>query len=165
MNRTRLMLISAFLAVFAAGAGAAILAHRVPPDDHRSFMAQRLNLTETQRQQLQDIWERARTQARDHFANRRARLREERDESIRQALRPEDFAKYQHIQEQHRQRLREMHDARREAFASVRQETRAILNDHQWAQWEDMTKRWRGRHRHGHQQPGGEPENHDSKSQ
>ena len=162
MNRTRVMLILAFLAVFAAGATATILARRVPPDDRRSFMAQRLNLTESQSQQMHDIWERTRTQGRGRFANRRAELREERDEAIRQALNPEHFAKYQKIQEQYRQRISEMHEARREIFESARQETRAILSDRQWTQWEEMTKRRRGRHRQG-QRPAGEPGNQDTK--
>ena len=146
MNKTRLMLILAFMAVFAAGGAATMLARQVPSDDRRSAMARRLDLTETQSRQLRDIWDKARAQARQGWPQHRTELRQQRDEQIRELLSPEVLAKYQAIEQQHQQRLDALRDQQREVFAEARRRTRTILDDQQWNQWDELTGRRFGRH-------------------
>ena len=159
MTKTRLILILAFIVVFVAGAAATIVSRPKLPTDRHSLMALRLNLTESQGQQLHDIWEEARMQAMQRFSSRRIELREQRDEAIRQILSSEILEKYEQIQEQYRQQRHEMDEARRATFEAAREQTRALLNDEQREQWEQISRHRRGRHPHGprHHRPPGAP--------
>jgi Spy/CpxP family protein refolding chaperone len=145
---TRLVVVIGFLVSLAAGlaiglttrAGVPKPEHK-PPGERGSWLAQQLDLTPEQREQLDAIWsETARRGGREQW-QQRSQLRRERDDAIA-ALIPEDRREsYQQLLDDFAARSEAMEAQWRESFHAAVQRTREILTPQQLTKYEELMSR------------------------
>lgn len=108
----------------------------------RSFLADELKLTPTQRDQMREIW-----QEMAHGGARRDAYRtiqKERDEEVVALLTPDQKAAYDKIQEKATQKIAELNKERDAAFQKAVEKTKAILDPQQRVKYEEILKRGPG---------------------
>src|SRR5947209_3696419 len=122
MSRTKIVLLSAFVLVLSAGvvvgrlwarlpAGAALR----PADKSPSWLADQLQLTPAQRQQMDAIWADMK-QKNDQKIERRRALDHERDQAIEELLGPEQWAAYGRLMDEFRLKRAEVDKERENLF-------------------------------------------------
>lgn len=165
MNKTRIVMIVAFLLVFAAGASLGLLINRSKPSSHRfSVLATELNLTPQQREQMENIWENVMgAVSRDHGQKRTA-LQQERDRAILSLIPDDQRAKYELVQQYYAFKMDSLSKERDRAYEQAVEQSKKILSPEQAQKYDVLMKeqreRWRsdghGPHHHA-ASPASEP--------
>ena len=136
----RLLIVFCYVVTFAAGAAMGLVATRPQPPErhHRGGFDEELNLTETQRQQMRDIWS---SMGRENFRkmdDQRREAAKHRNQSVVDLLTPEQKAEYDRIYAQYDQRVDEINQQRRAMFEQAQQKTREILTDEQRVRYDEL---------------------------
>lgn len=141
MTKTKVILVAAFLLVFAAGGtlGAFIfkLARPAPPPP--SWLATELNLNDTQREQMRTIWSETMAPL-GQMGERRAKLSQDRDQQITSLLSPDKQAEYEKIKQDYAQKLDGLSQERKKAFDAAVEKTKLILTPEQVAKYDEILK-------------------------
>jgi len=142
MTKTKVLLVVAFAAAFAAGVA---VGFAVWGDRHRShgpsWLAAELDLTDTQKEQMHEIWSEVMSEAfRDHWQRRRA-MAEQRDQAILDLLTDAQRTQYDAILQTYAERREAMEEERKAAFQQAVERTKAILTPEQAAKYEELIKR------------------------
>src|ERR1041384_2780780 len=95
MSRTRLVMLCAVVLALGAGAVLGVLASKPPAE--RSWLADELQLSSTQREEMRKIWSEVMQTAGQDHGERRAALDKQRDEAIRALMSEEQRARYDKI--------------------------------------------------------------------
>jgi Spy/CpxP family protein refolding chaperone len=155
---TRLILLIGFLLAFAAGytvgmnrSPAADVSTASGPDasssqGRRGWLAQQLELTAEQQQQMREVWaETASRGGRGHIEQRRE-LRRHRDEAIEELIPQQNLAAYEQVIERYNESLVAMEREWAEAYERAVERTRAILTPQQREKYEQILSRqgWDG---------------------
>lgn len=142
MSRAKVLLLLAFLLVFAAGAVVGMVreprgvAQRIEPQ-HGPFAS--LNLTPAQREQMKAIW--SPVEELHHEMGRRwPQIRQERDQAIAELLTPEQKSRYDQIQQDFGRRTHEMDAQVQQAIHEAEEKTRQILTPEQQTKFEQIRK-------------------------
>lgn len=128
MKKTSIMVSIAFALVFAAGVAVGTVAQQrqKPPHDFGAFLAEKLNLTSEQQQQMKAIWSNAMTSDKTG-RNKYQELRDQRDTAINTLLTASQLTEYQAINDTYREQFNKMRQARRDAIDKAVAETRKLL--------------------------------------
>jgi len=153
MNKTRIMLIVAFVAAFAAGAAATTMVSRPePPAKGRGpWLARDLNLTDAQREQIEAIWDQAFQEVRKlNLFEQRNALREQREEAVRRLLGESTYTQYREIYDVYHEAVKKIEHDRHVIFEQAKEKTTQLLTEEQKAKWQElMERRTNDRHRRG----------------
>ena len=155
MIKAKLLLLLAFVLVFAAGAvvGRVRELHpqpgspTQPPPKHPHHgpgLVTLLNLSPAQGEQMKQIWD-AFGKEREQFARQFPENDQERDAAIQSLMTSEQWARYLEIQKQHEQRVREIREQIQQAFQKADAATRGILSPDQVAILDKMQREHGGR--------------------
>ncbi len=157
-NKTKTLLLLAFVIALGAGAAAGVVLSRMPkgnnhplpivPGNERSTLAEELQLSPQQSDQMRSIWENVRDKAHDCFEEAQ-NIQKGRDEALMGLLNDEQKAKFEKISKEYADRFTAM-TARREAmFQEAVEKTKKILNPEQTAKYDEiLRKRVGGDHHH-----------------
>lgn len=163
MNKTSVTILLGFVLMFAAGAVVGMVKSKGvfphPPPHDRSWLADQLQLTEEQKQQMQQIWAEAMPRNRDQAMEQRRQLQKQRDDAIRRLLTPAQLQQFEKITQQYEAASTDLQKQREKAVEEAIAKTKLILNDQQRAKYEDILKHHQGDHGpwdNGHH-PGGGP--------
>lgn len=154
---TRLIVLIGFLLAFCAGLAVGltrpVTAAPVieapggrPEGGRRGWLAQQLELSPLQQEQLDEIWSETARRGRHEQFERRRRLRRERDEAIAALIRDEDRPAYEAILREHDERAAELEAEWRESFRAAVERTRALLTPEQREKYQALMDRqgWGG---------------------
>jgi len=145
MKKTKVILVTAFLLVFAAGLVVGRMSREVRLRAERpdSAVARELGLTAQQREQMRKIWEGMRPLMKQH---REARLaaRKHREQRVRSLLNEDQLQGYERIDREYQQELKRLDAERRAAFEQAQEKTRAILTPQQQKKFRAFRDRFRG---------------------
>jgi Spy/CpxP family protein refolding chaperone len=165
MNKTRVIMIAAFLLVFAAGVSMGLLINRSKSSSHHfSVLATELNLTPPQREQMEKIWEDVMGAVSREHGQKRASLQQERDRDILSLIPDDQRAKYDLVQQYYSFKMDSLSKERDRAFEQAVEQSKKILTPDQAQKYDVLMKeqreRWRsgghGPHHHG-SPPASEP--------
>jgi len=142
MTKTKVILVVAFAAAFAAGVA---VGFSIWGTGHRrhgpSWLAAELNLTDAQKAQMHDIWSGVMSETvRDHWQRRRT-IAETRDQAILDLLTDAQRTRYDAILQTYAEQREAMEEERKAAFQQAVQRTKAILTPEQAAKYEELIKR------------------------
>ncbi|HSV15480.1 MAG TPA: Spy/CpxP family protein refolding chaperone [Tepidisphaeraceae bacterium] len=172
MRRTKSVIIAAFILVLSAGVVAGRLWARFPSPSatptgkQPSWLADQLDLTPEQRQQMDAIWANVKQQM-DQKLERRHALDRERDQAIEDLLGPEQWQAYGRLIDEFRAKRAEIDKDRMNLIHDANDRSRALLSDVQKQRWDQMRQ---ARHDHGgdghdhHHGDGHEPTSQRNKS-
>src|SRR3954471_4974795 len=150
ISKTRITLVAAFVLALGGGVVLGLAAGRRPvpaavpppatqPGEH-SWLADQLNLTTDQREQMKDIWSsllQGPAQAnRDH----RRQIEKERDEALVSLLTPEQRVEYDRRMAGYTAQLADLGKERDKLFRDAVEQTKLILNDSQRQRYEELLK-------------------------
>jgi uncharacterized membrane protein len=145
MNKTSVTILLGFLLMFAAGAVVGMVkTHGVfppPPPHDRSWLGDQLQLSDEQKQQMQQIWADAVPHNRDQAMEKRRALQKQRDDAVRALLTPAQQTKFDKIVEQYEAAQADLQKERGKAVQEAIAKTKLILNDQQRAKYEEILKR------------------------
>ena len=145
MTKTKLILIVSVLLVFAAGASLGVLITRPgQPPPRGSWLANELNLTTDQRDQMRTIWSEAMGSV-SKQRERRAALAQERDQAILALLSDAQQAQYDAIQQEYVRKTDELSQERKRAFDDAIEQTKRILTPEQATKYDELLKKQRER--------------------
>jgi Spy/CpxP family protein refolding chaperone len=105
--------------------------------NHQSWLAQQLNLTAQQVEQLNVIWSDV-THSGDATRDQRRQLRKDREDAIAALVRPEDHDTYQKILDNYTKGSEDIDKQMHETFASAIDRTKAILTAEQRTKYEEI---------------------------
>jgi hypothetical protein len=158
MRRSRQVVLVMAVLVLCAGVVVGRLSARLaseerplPPGHSPSWLADQLDLSTDQRQQMDAIWANVHQQIGNN-GEKRHDLERERDDAIRALLSDQQEAAYQAIYEEYHEKRLEMDKTRDALIKSAEDKSRALLNDSQKARWDVLSKEMPGHHGPG---PGG----------
>jgi Spy/CpxP family protein refolding chaperone len=151
---TKVMVIIGFLIAFAAGitVGVNVGAKRIataPPSTRptrgRGPLSE-LNLSPAQQEQLKKIWAEGSSSHGREQSEKRAKLRQERDEAIAALIPGGDKAKYDAVIKSYTDQMNAMEREMRESFDRKVAQTKEILTSEQRTKYEEVLKRgpWGG---------------------
>ncbi len=155
MNKTRIIMIAAFLLVFAAGASLGLLINRSKPSSHRmSALAAELNLTQTQREQMEKIWSDVMGAVYREHGQKRAAIQQDRDRDILSLIPDDQRAKYVLVQQYYSFKMDTLSKERDRAYEQAVEQSKKIMTPEQAQQYDDLLKksggeRWRSGEFHG----------------
>ncbi|MGD1278164.1 MAG: hypothetical protein ABR964_13205 [Tepidisphaeraceae bacterium] len=109
------------------------------PRHHRSWVADQLNLTTQQHQQMDAIWV-PMQQKWAEMSDRRRSLSHERDEAIVHLLNDQQRAAYDKILDDYHAKRDALDKDRQALMHDAVQRSRALLDDSQKAKWDELTK-------------------------
>lgn len=140
MSKLNLILVLAFLMVFAAGASTGLLVENRASarSEGSSRTGDYLDLTPQQREQMRQIWSDASSGSWRAYREQQQALRQEADEEVRAMLPFEVRIQYDVIMGNLEMRKEQLLQQRQEAYRQAREKTRAILTDQQrerYDQW------------------------------
>jgi Spy/CpxP family protein refolding chaperone len=142
MNRAKLLLIVAFIMVFAAGIAMGAILQRVrQPHWGPARLAHELGLTPEQRRSLGEIWSPVREQTREFPAEARRELSEKRDKAIRELLPQDQISRFEEIAETYQREKEELMKAWKAPIDEAVEKTRQILSEQQFQKFEEVRKR------------------------
>ena len=155
MIKAKLLLLLAFVIVFAAGAvvGRVRELHPQPGSQtqpplkhphHGPGLVSLLNLSPAQGEQMKQIWD-AFGKEREQIARQFPENDQDRDAAIQGLMTSEQWARYQEIQKQHEQRTHEIREQIQQAFQKADAATRGILSPDQVAILDKMQREHGGR--------------------
>jgi Spy/CpxP family protein refolding chaperone len=104
-----------------------------------SPLADELQLSREQAEQMRPIWEAARTTA-QASAKEAERIQREHDEQLRAMLTDEQRARYAQLSQANHRRIAAADARRREAFRQAVAETKKILRPDQWRAYEQIIR-------------------------
>lgn len=148
MKRTRIEILLVGLTVLALSAGvvAGMLASRLPasgtheaPPPGPMALADELDLTPAQRDQMRQIWEPIRGEIQDCF---RAAddLQKQRDQQIMAILDDQQKGRFEKISTEFATKYQELENKREQTFQNAVERTKAILNETQRAKYEEILR-------------------------
>lgn len=142
MNKTRWMMLIAFLLSFAAGAVFGALFHRAHSSETSPMgLARSLNLKPEQETKLQQIWSDLIHKPSAYPDEERLRLARERDAEIRKLLTPEQLSQFEKISENFTQQLREQALRRKARIEEAVKNTKEILTEEQRKKYEILLQK------------------------
>jgi Spy/CpxP family protein refolding chaperone len=124
-----------------------------PPGHPPSWLADQLDLTADQRQQMDAIWADVKQQIGSGW-DKRHDLDHERDQAIQNLLTDQQKTAYQKIYDDYRSKRQEIDKTRDALIKSAEERSRALLNDSQQKRWDLLAKDMHGHH------PGPGPDHH-----
>ncbi|MFO8013910.1 MAG: hypothetical protein R6X20_11475 [Phycisphaerae bacterium] len=142
MTKIKVLLVVAFVAVFAAGGAVGLSVSRARHRPHGpSWLAAELGLSDAQRDEMHRIWSETMSESfRTRWEQRRA-IAEERDQAILDLLTDEQRTRYDAILETYARQRQEMEAQREEAFKQAVERTKQILTPEQAARYEELLKK------------------------
>ncbi|HEY1683315.1 MAG TPA: hypothetical protein VGG19_01010 [Tepidisphaeraceae bacterium] len=150
MTKTTLTILLGFLLMFAAGAVVGMVQSKAvfgpPPPHDRSWLAEQLQLTNAQKQQIQQIWADSMPRNREQAMEQRHALQKQRNDAIRTLLTPAQLAQFEKIEQQYETASSDLQKERGKAVQEAIAKTKLILNDEQRAKYEEILKRHDGEH-------------------
>jgi Spy/CpxP family protein refolding chaperone len=149
MNRTKAILVAAFLLAFAAGTSVGLFASKPPPPrrgGRESMLAKELNLSPEQQKQMHEVWSKVWGEGPRGREDRRAALAQERDQQIQGLLTEGQKAKYEAIQQDYSRKVESLAQERKRAFDEAFNEAlerteKEILTPEQAAKYKELMKR------------------------
>jgi len=142
VTRSKAILVVSLCLVFAAGAAVGRLSTRAASRQRRgSWLANELNLTRFQQEQLRAIWREAMGKMRQARGEQRRALAGERDRAIRELLSEDQRQAYQQILEDYESKLRALDEHRRATFRQAVARTKEMLTPKQREVYERMIGR------------------------
>jgi Spy/CpxP family protein refolding chaperone len=162
MSKTKVALIVAFVAIFAAGAVVGRVAvgprtdapnvpgHRPPPHGGdkgerggRSWIGEALGLSDEKADQIKEIWQTTMSAAGDRYRERRQAIDKEFDESLRALMTDEGRQQYDALLARQQQQREELNKERGEAFDEAVEKTIAVLTPEQAAKYREIMEKRR----------------------
>src|SRR5262249_22256355 len=133
----------AFVLALFAGVAVGMLGARMPAShERRSWLADELNLSSQQSEQMRAIWQDVSKNRQSDWERRRA-LEKERADAIVALLNDEQKARYEKINQDFSARMQEMAKQREQAFADAQDRTKSILTEEQRAKYEQLMQKRR----------------------
>jgi Spy/CpxP family protein refolding chaperone len=155
MSRVKIIIMFAFVLAMFAGVAVGMLGARMPASrEPRSWLADELNLSSDQRDQMRAVWQDVSKNRQTDWERRRA-LDKERTEAVLALLSDEQKARYDKINQDFTVKMQEMSKQREQAFADAQERTKAILTEEQRVKYEQLMQKRReekgnrGDRRHG----------------
>lgn len=146
MTKTSVTILLGFVLMFAAGAVIGMVKDKaVPPASphNHSWLADQLQLTDQQREQMKEIWQSAMPhQHGDQAMEKRRTLQKERDDAIRAMLNSDQQAKFDAIEQKYEQSIADLQKNRAKAVQDAVERTKLILNDQQRQKYDELRKHW-----------------------
>ena len=140
----------AFLLAFVAGRATGSLGgRRAGPPDRGAWLANDLDLDETQRAAMREIWGKLGHGGERPSHERRRELLAERDARLRELVPPERQTEFDAVVEGYRAQFAAADEGRKARFEQAVEETRKILRPEQLERFEAQMKNWKDR-RAGH---------------
>ena len=150
MSKVRVLLVFAFVLVFAAGAVVGVArdwrSTRTGQGGHHP-LDEILNLDASQRGQMKTLWSHVEELHRS-MGQRFKDLRQHRDEELSRLLTPEQRLRYEQIRQDYDQRAHELDSEMDQAVRQAEEQTRQILTPEQQAKFDQIRKE-RGPRGHG----------------
>ena len=142
MNKQLLLTVVIFVIALGSGIAIGTALHRSPPPGRdRSWLADELGLSPTQRDQMRQIWSDALHTGGPSPFERRRQYQKERDEAFAALLTPDQKAAYDKALDRYNQQMAQMNKQREAAFQVAAEKTKAILTDPQRAKYEELLKK------------------------
>lgn len=140
MTKWRVATVGALILAFAAGIPVGWMFNPFdgPTQQERydpSWLQTELGLTETQKEQMRDIWSRA---AEAHQNYDRTRFAQDKDDVIRGILTDDQIARYNEIESEFRQRREQINSEKKARHKAALDETMAILTDEQRSKFQEL---------------------------
>lgn len=141
MSKVKVLLVFAFVLVFAAGAVVGVVRDWRPhaPQNGRHPLDEILNLSPSQRDQMKAIWSHVEELHRSMGAKFKD-LRQHRDDEIRNLLTPEQKDRYDQIRQDYDRQTRELDGEIDQAVHDAEERTRQILTPQQQAKFDQIRK-------------------------
>jgi Spy/CpxP family protein refolding chaperone len=147
MGKVTTLLIIVFVLALGAGVTAGMLASRLPGStatpaasgEQHSWLAEQLDLTREQSEQMRDIWEGVRTDARKCF-QQADDLEHERDEEVAKFLTPEQRIQYNQVTQKYATQMKDLAAQRQAAFEKAVTHTMKILRPDQQKRYDQILK-------------------------
>lgn len=135
MTKTKLILVVSFLLAFAAGTSMGLLLSKPHPKAHdQSRMAEELNLTSTQREEMSQIWE-AMDPTFKQLGERRSAASGQRDKDMQSLLSDSQRSQVDTIKQDYSRKLDELRTA---AAAQRDKDIQAILSEDQRGRYDSI---------------------------
>lgn len=155
MGRIRIIMLVAFVLVMSAGVVVGRLWARLPVETRPqgrspSWLADQLQLSSDQRQQMDAIWNDTKQQIGALMDHRRG-LDREREQAIRNLLTPDQRTAYDKINDDFRARRSDLDKQREALLRQANERSRALLTETQQKRWDTLTKEM---HDHDHDRRG-----------
>ncbi len=148
MTKTKVILVAAFLLMFAAGGSVGMLVTRSSPQPeppHESWWMSELNLAPEQREQMRTIWEEVMGTSFRAEGERRAALQQEREAAVLALLTEEQRGKYAAVLQEYSRKMDDLSQDRKRAFDEAVARTKKILTPEQAAKYDELMKKQRDR--------------------
>lgn len=155
MSKVKVLLVFAFVLVFAAGAVVGVVRDWRPhaPQQGHHPLDEILNLSPSQRDQMKAIWSHVEELHRS-MGPKFKDLRQHRDEELLRLLTPEQKLQYEQIRQDYEREARELDGEMDQAVRDAEEKTRQILTPQQQAKFDQIRKehgpRGRGMMHRGH---------------
>jgi len=155
MSRRQIAFLTTMVLVLCAGVVVGRLTTRMPlpaPEQGPgpSWIAQQLDLSAAQRQQMDAIWAETR-QKMDQSFEKRHELDKQRDAEVRALLSEEQRAAFEKIMANYHAQRSEMDKQRESLIHDAETRSRALLDKTQQDRWDELTKEMHARHAMHHQ--------------
>jgi Spy/CpxP family protein refolding chaperone len=151
-RRKQIVLIGLTVLALSAGVVVGMVASRLPAardaadadptvdaSDQSAGLAEQLNLTPSQAEQMRSIWEAVRNELRTSFESAEA-LQKQRDADVFAMLSDEQKARFESISKRYGERFTALREERDAAFRRAVERTRKLLNDEQRAKYDELLK-------------------------
>ena len=140
MTKWRMAMIGALILAFAAGIPVGWIVNPVdrPRDAERynpSWLRTELELSETQKEQMREIWSRAAEEYDNYDHTEFAR---DQDDVVREMLTEEQIARYNEIESEFRQKRERRNNEKRARYKATIEETMAVLTEEQRNKFEEL---------------------------
>ncbi|MEI7836308.1 MAG: Spy/CpxP family protein refolding chaperone [Planctomycetota bacterium] len=157
MSRSKILLIVCFTVTFAAGGAAGLLVGSIGKGKRgghgHSWLMDQLDLSESQRGQMREIWSKAGEGSGKSYWDRRRALGEARDKAVGDMVSPEQKERFEAIMKDYADKLKELSDQRKKEYDQAVERTKQILTPEQGPKYDELMKRQRERGYGG--RPGG----------
>ena len=152
-SRSKTILLAAFVLVMSAGVVVGRLWTRLPEarvgrERSPSWLADQMNLSPEQRQQMDAIWSDTKSKIHATF-DRQRELDKQRDAAVLALLTPEQKTAYDKIKADHAAGRAELDKQRDALVHDANDRSKALLTDEQKARWDTLSKEMPVPWRHG----------------
>lgn len=143
MNRMRLTIAVLFVVAFAAGVAVGLTVRQwdEQPQRRGSWLGRELDLTESQRREMAEIWSAVGRDTWRQDMDRRRALQRQRDQAIQALVPAEQQEELQRVLDEYSSAMAELSRARRQAFDDAVEKTKAILTPEQREKYESFLAR------------------------
>jgi hypothetical protein len=152
MKRSVQAFLSALVLVLGAGVVVGRLSVRLPelvhpPGHSPSWLAEQLNLSTQQHQQMDAIWDDVKQKLGSTW-DKRHELDRQRDQAVQDLLTPAQRAAYQKIYDDYHNQRTALEKSRDALVSEAEERSRALLSDSQKARWDELTREWHSHRPH-----------------